>query len=306
MQKLAISTFINTTLLFSVLAVLWFIPTVIEAQVEASMEAQASSDARADTRDDYDAEYTACTADAYQCPNGEWVGRTGPNCEFVCADDPVSDREIEVIEDEDGSDRNEPGQQVAPSQTKVIIMPSDANDEGGAASAGLSGLEIDFRDEDSDDDGLADGTEAVGSGRGLVSVRVDGATVRGWDAETKAAIRTRLQEANSQNEANDFGLFVAMQAIDHEDIEHIKVEESTATVTFQTRLNFLGFIPVNVTASTIAQSNGEVKTSYPWWSFLAGKSESDKVSVFSTIAASLATRIAIEEEGIPAVDEKHN
>ncbi len=26
----------------------------------------------------------ACTADARQCPNGSYVGRTGPNCEFVC------------------------------------------------------------------------------------------------------------------------------------------------------------------------------------------------------------------------------
>jgi PKD repeat protein len=26
----------------------------------------------------------ACTADAYQCPNGTWVGRTGPNCQFAC------------------------------------------------------------------------------------------------------------------------------------------------------------------------------------------------------------------------------
>ena len=26
----------------------------------------------------------ACTADAMQCPDGTYVGRTGPNCEFVC------------------------------------------------------------------------------------------------------------------------------------------------------------------------------------------------------------------------------
>ncbi len=26
----------------------------------------------------------ACTADAMQCPDGSWVGRTGPQCEFVC------------------------------------------------------------------------------------------------------------------------------------------------------------------------------------------------------------------------------
>lgn len=27
---------------------------------------------------------TVCTADAMQCPNGNWVGRSGPNCQFVC------------------------------------------------------------------------------------------------------------------------------------------------------------------------------------------------------------------------------
>lgn len=25
-----------------------------------------------------------CTADAFQCPDGSFVGRTGPDCEFVC------------------------------------------------------------------------------------------------------------------------------------------------------------------------------------------------------------------------------
>ncbi|MFA6257732.1 MAG: hypothetical protein WC671_01825 [Candidatus Paceibacterota bacterium] len=29
-------------------------------------------------------EPVACTADAKQCPDGSYVGRTGPNCEFVC------------------------------------------------------------------------------------------------------------------------------------------------------------------------------------------------------------------------------
>lgn len=30
------------------------------------------------------AQNTICTADAHQCPNGSWVGRSGPNCQFVC------------------------------------------------------------------------------------------------------------------------------------------------------------------------------------------------------------------------------
>ncbi len=29
-------------------------------------------------------EPVACTMDAMQCPDGSYVGRTGPNCEFVC------------------------------------------------------------------------------------------------------------------------------------------------------------------------------------------------------------------------------
>ena len=29
-------------------------------------------------------EGTVCTADAMQCPDGSYVGRSGPNCEFVC------------------------------------------------------------------------------------------------------------------------------------------------------------------------------------------------------------------------------
>lgn len=29
-------------------------------------------------------EMTVCTMDAMMCPDGSYVGRTGPNCEFVC------------------------------------------------------------------------------------------------------------------------------------------------------------------------------------------------------------------------------
>ena len=29
-------------------------------------------------------ELIACTMDAMMCPDGSYVGRTGPNCEFVC------------------------------------------------------------------------------------------------------------------------------------------------------------------------------------------------------------------------------
>ena len=31
---------------------------------------------------------TICQQDAMQCPDGSWVGRTGPECKFVCPTDP--------------------------------------------------------------------------------------------------------------------------------------------------------------------------------------------------------------------------
>lgn len=35
-------------------------------------------------RDIPDDNITACTMEARECPDGSWVGRTGPNCEFSC------------------------------------------------------------------------------------------------------------------------------------------------------------------------------------------------------------------------------
>jgi len=37
-----------------------------------------------DVKDPLTRDPVACTMDAFQCPNGEFVGRTGPKCEFVC------------------------------------------------------------------------------------------------------------------------------------------------------------------------------------------------------------------------------
>lgn len=31
-----------------------------------------------------DGEQVVCTADAMLCPDGTYVGRTGPKCEFIC------------------------------------------------------------------------------------------------------------------------------------------------------------------------------------------------------------------------------
>jgi hypothetical protein len=41
----------------------------------------------------------ACTMDAMQCPDGSYVGRTGPNCEFVCPPAPTVPADIQAMID---------------------------------------------------------------------------------------------------------------------------------------------------------------------------------------------------------------
>ena len=39
-----------------------------------------------------------CTTDAKLCPNGSYVGRTGPNCEFICPIPPDVQMEDGTVE----------------------------------------------------------------------------------------------------------------------------------------------------------------------------------------------------------------
>lgn len=43
-----------------------------------------------------DVEGIACTMDALQCPDGSYVGRTGPNCEFVCPPAPEVPADVQA------------------------------------------------------------------------------------------------------------------------------------------------------------------------------------------------------------------
>jgi hypothetical protein len=40
-----------------------------------------------------------CTADAMQCPDGSYAGRTGPNCEFMCPELPTVPSEVQAAID---------------------------------------------------------------------------------------------------------------------------------------------------------------------------------------------------------------
>ncbi|MBU1202862.1 hypothetical protein KKH39_02365 [Patescibacteria group bacterium] len=197
----------------------------------------------------------------------------------------------------------------------IKIPPIDG--ESDEKMVGLDGLYIDYRDDDSDDDNLEADHEAeitlkgqAGEARTSVQypyklgthIRVDAKLVRAWDQETKEAVRSRLASRDAKNDTADIGLFVALQALDNEAITDINIEDDTTVVSYTTKLSVFGFIPVEIKAEARVAKDGEVKVKYPWWHFLARKSSDD---TYRNIATEISARIAIEEEGIPAVDEKN-
>lgn len=56
----------------------------------------------ADSADNSDVVF--CTMDAKQCPDGTYVGRTGPNCEFVCPGVDASNAGVPIVEATFGED----------------------------------------------------------------------------------------------------------------------------------------------------------------------------------------------------------
>ncbi|MEN9920891.1 MAG: hypothetical protein RL538_784 [Candidatus Parcubacteria bacterium] len=72
----------SNRILFLIIGVAVFVG-VIAATVQYFMPvAQAPSDDVSDVATTTEGVF--CTADAMQCPDGSYVGRTGPSCEFVC------------------------------------------------------------------------------------------------------------------------------------------------------------------------------------------------------------------------------
>lgn len=258
-----------------------------------SVEAQTLSTTRTDDAQGDDA---VCTADAYQCPDGSWVGRSGPRCEFICADGSVHGGRSDIDAQNHNSSRSNRTGGVAGPDVEgedPEYNDPDSDDDGRADIGGgathnssRSNRTEGITDPDSDDDSVGDGNQLLessqrGSGqpeiienervlrahelthtiqqriaprdvddagamRGVYikigdikgeataemgipptihGLEVTAPEVRGWDPRTKEAIREHLASLSEITNANDLGLFVAQQVLDHERVERVTVED---------------------------------------------------------------------------------
>lgn len=98
-----------------------------------------------------------------------------------------------------------------------------------------------------------------------IGMKIDGASVRGWDAETKEAVRTRLEANDAKNDANDFGLFVAMKAIENKEVHDIAITEEpqegkpVVSISYTASIKLFGIFKRNVPAVATIDASGKTK-----------------------------------------------
>ncbi len=213
-----------------------------------------------------------------------------------------------VLLDSGSSDCND-GADCVDSDIQQDVPPSAQSAGKWKVYAPLPGIAIGYIDPDSDDDTLKVNHELSHVIQQKGSVSVKAVEVRGWDPKTKEEVRAHVAEREGDGNtdgrdwlvrqrtggatASDFGMFVALQALDNESITDITVNEEGVKILHQTTLSLFGFIPIKATVSVLGDGSGSITQTYPWWSFLARKSTDDQK--YRDITLNIASRIATEK-----------
>ncbi|MEX0931208.1 MAG: hypothetical protein WDZ88_00495 [Candidatus Paceibacterota bacterium] len=240
----------------------------VDGESSASSESSAGSvrsdtDAEArPTRASADGEAVACTADARQCPDGSYVGRVAPSCEFAeCPSEETKERDTREQDSEDmPRDKEEGSREQEESdreQASGYIKIDDVKGES-RENKGIEPDEIDI----SVDDSRRATNFAVLLGGGNDGGEEEPSEER--RSEVAKNVLVGLRERGIPAEGMSY------------DSERIETKVSN-------RIRLFGFIPITTQATVEIDSNAEVSVRYPWWSFLAsGKRKSELGTEVST------------------------
>lgn len=259
-----------------------------------------------------------CTMDAKQCSDGSWVSRVAPSCDFAACprssdkDDDDGDKESaqnndsdEVIRDIKDTDDNEElyrttyikiddveGEDERQDDKKrVFIIPKIDDleiDESDIEDEHLRGI-------DGDDDDESEASTTASTTKRIIRVRGD--EVRGWDQKTKEAVIARLEANDEKNDNNDFGLFVAMQAVAKDKIKDITVQdpsdeesEPVVSVSYIAKIKLFGLFEREVPAIVSIYDDESIKTTFDTSLFVRLLSTKINRAELETVANTIKTK----------------
>jgi hypothetical protein len=240
----------------------------------------------------------ACTMDAKMCPDGSYVGRTGPNCEFASC--PVSTK---VAPSPAAS--GEPSNDVNDVNKRSIVPSSENplyNDEGksgtnpmyeGKGVAPVGGSVNRGNNENWDFGGagtIKTGNTAVQKGNVEMEwkveegehIAVDAVIVRGWDPKKKEEFMSEHKEAAAVHSKQELEHFAQGILLLDEKIAEVQFNPKELSVSYEAEGKLLWFIPMSYTKRLVAsgEEGGEVTftAKKPWWGFLVSGDGDDETA----------------------------
>lgn len=225
--------------------------------------------------------------------------------------DPDSDSDSDGDGLDDGTERAQNHNSSRSNRTEGVAAPdyNDPDDDGDGVPTQAAGGGIDkaspllfeaVRGEgDLDGDGFGDVVEAQGTGfkvsrrsfsgidgevvasdntgkEQLRSVKVRGTELRQWSEEERATF-AQMRRASATGTPQYAAARVAEMVLGDERIESVEMDETAARMEYRARLNLLGFIPLQRTVQAEADREGSASITYPWYSFLATKPDSETI-----------------------------
>ncbi len=221
------------------------------ADASVKMESKTTaSPTRATSETSASGDVVVCTMDAKMCPDGSYVGRVAPACEFAACPSTSGDRDVSTDDDEAS----------AGGYIKIGDIKGESEEEArkkGNVEYGWKveeGEKLEDTGVEPDEIDIADDTQPTTPD---FSILLGG----GSDDEEDAVPEDRRSEVAQIVLAGlrEEGIPAEGVALGREKIETKVVE----------RIKLFGFIPVSATAEVEITATNEVSVKYPWWSFLA-------------------------------------
>ncbi len=206
-----------------------------------------------------------CTQDAKQCSDGSYVSRVAPSCQFAeClgGDDQARGGFIKI--DDIKGESNKAEFKTTPNSGEVI-SPRGSEDVDSEASRIYIKI-----DDVKGESNAKKPEEIVVVGSKIQEAIQAGVQVRGWDP-VKKEVLIRTGDVNTKEALTDYAVALLASS---EEIDSVVVDDERVSIVYTQPVKLFGFLPVAMEQTVDADTEGRVKVSFPWWSFLAKKTTS--------------------------------